>query len=111
MTERDSFGLTYSPSLNKSGLKEIPERTSKEEEEQLSPNKQSMLETFRENILKPLESEKAISSLTSIEKDNVSLPNISKFSTKQLQEDEDDKENQQSMPTQKEIKKNSSKIE
>ena len=62
MAERDSFGLTYSHSLSRSRGEERGE--GEEEKQQLSPNKQSMLETFKASIMKPLPTEELISSLT-----------------------------------------------
>ena len=78
MSERDSFGLTYSQTVNTSKVKEEELVNQEEEMQQLSPNKQTMLETYRENIMKPLDSDQVISSLTSVENENPSLPNPSK---------------------------------
>ena len=66
MSERDSFGLTYSQTVNTSKVKEEEIVNQEEEMQQLSPNKQTMLETYRENIMKPLDSDQVISSLTSV---------------------------------------------
>ena len=53
MQERNSFGLAYSPSQPQSQIMQeiIPEE---EEEKELSPNKQTLLQSYRENIMKPL---------------------------------------------------------
>ena len=66
MSERDSFGLTYSQTVYNNKLKELEVVNEDEEIQQLSPNKQTMLETYRENIMKPLDSDQVISSLTSV---------------------------------------------
>ena len=66
MTERDSFGLTYSHSVNKSRGEEAEKYEGEEEKQQLSPSKQTMLETFKASIMKPLPTEEVISSLTSV---------------------------------------------
>lgn len=73
MQERDSFQLTYSQSLHNSrpGLTKNPED---EEKQELSPNKQSLLQTLKQTMMKPLPSQEIISSLTSVERDKESLP-------------------------------------
>jgi hypothetical protein len=53
MQDRDSFGLTYSRTVQGSNVEE--ETPQEEELQQLSPNKQSMLQTFKENIELPLQ--------------------------------------------------------
>lgn len=72
MKERDSFQLTYSQSMQNSE----PRITNHEDEErqQLSPNKRSMLETFKDTLMKPQPTQEVISSLTSVEQEQESAP-------------------------------------
>jgi len=67
-----------------------------------------MLETFKETIMKPMETEKIISSLTSVENDCPSMPNPSQNEIEPPNENEEPKH---SLPSIKEIKKQSSKVE
>ena len=108
MQERDSFGLNYSQTVGESKTKEEQVDPENDENHQLSPNKQTMLETFKENIMKPLETEQVISSLTSVENDYPSLPNPSK---KDIPCQEEENEMKFSLPSTKEIKKINSKTE
>ena len=107
MQERDSFGLNYSQSIDRSASKD-KKKSEDEELEQLSPNKQTMLETYKENIMKPLGTEPVLSSLTSVENEYPSLPNPSKPDVENQSQNE---ENKHSLPSIKEIKKINSKVE
>ena len=70
MQERDSFQLTYSQSHKSKTALPPPE-----ESEPLSPNKHSMLQTFKLNIQQvQYHPEEVISSLTSVEHSQPSLP-------------------------------------
>ena len=67
-----------------------------------------MLETFKETIMKPLETEQVISSLTSVENNCPSMPNPSQKDIERPNEYESQKH---SLPSIKEIQKQNFKAE